>query len=368
MKIAQIVCTYPPYRGGIGNVAKKYTQLLKKKGHDVTVFTPLYKKEYLDKYDEEVKPLIPLLSYGNGAFIPSLYYKLKDMDHVILHYPFFGAAEIVWLYTLLKTKNKKITIFYHMDVVNDSLAYKILSLPSKTILSSLFSRCDTIICSSADYISNSDIGDIYKKNKSKFVEIPFGVDIERFSPRIDRKPESKKILFVGGLDKAHYFKGLNNLIHSFSNLEDKNIELTIVGDGDLKKDYEKLSVRRGCSDRVDFAGSVSDDDLVKYYQDSYILVLPSINKCEAFGLVLLEAMACGLPVVVSDLPGVRSVFENKKQGLLIKSNSVEDLTAKLNKIIQNKEMHDQMSVSARSLIEEKYSWTKIGDRLEKTIL
>jgi glycosyltransferase involved in cell wall biosynthesis len=369
MKIAQIVCTYPPYKGGIGNVAKKFTELLKTKGHKVFVFTPLYNKKQKDKFDSDVIPLLPILKYGNGALIMGLLFRLRKMDHVILHYPFFGASELVWLCSLLKFKKIKFSIFYHMDVVNNSLIYKILSLPSKIISKSLFRRARVCMCSSFDYIENSEISEIYSVNKNKFIEIPFGIDIVKFRPvNFTEEKYSRTILFVGGLDKAHYFKGLNNLIRAFSKLDNDKFELVVIGDGDMKSSYEQLAVELGCSGRIRFAGSVSDEDLVKEYQRAYFFVLPSINKCEAFGLVLLEAMACGLPVIASDLPGVRTVFDDTEQGFLVEKDNVGDLLLKMNVLINNTDLRDKMSISSRKLTEEKYSWDVISDKLEKTII
>src|SRR5574344_1764417 len=99
MKIASIVCTFPPYAGGIGNSAFRINKLLEDK-HEITVFTPATIK--------------PWLHYGLGAFIPQLFWKLNKFDYIYLHYPFFGTAEVVWFFKLF-FKRPKLIIHYHMD-------------------------------------------------------------------------------------------------------------------------------------------------------------------------------------------------------------------------------------------------------------
>src|SRR5680860_1056828 len=134
MKIAQIVCAYPPYAGGIGNSAHQIYKLLESK-HEVTNFTPENTKAWFRR--------------GHGAFIPQLLWKLRKFDYIYLHYPFFGSAEVVWLYKLINPK-AKLFIHYHMDVKNVSTINRLLSLPSRLILNNLLKRSDIIISASLD--------------------------------------------------------------------------------------------------------------------------------------------------------------------------------------------------------------------------
>ena len=118
---------------------------------------------------------------------------------------------------------------------------------------------------------------------------------------------------------------------------------------------------------MEFLGKISDEELPRIYQQADLLVLPSINKNEAFGLVLLEAMACGVPVIASDLPGVRTVFEDGRQGLLCKPGDVSDLKNKIEEILADEEKRKIMGKEARILALEKYSWKKIGRKLNDII-
>lgn len=372
MKIAQVVCAWPPYAGGISNSAQQIGQLLEEK-HEVANFTPTILK--------------PWLKYGRGAFLPQLLWRLCGFDYIYLHYPFFGTAEVVWLFKLF-CRRPKLIIHYHMDVKNLTLAAKILSLPSRLIRRSLLNRAEIIVTASLDYIKHSRIKKYYATRPEKFQEIPFGIDLKKFQPKLINRPigggviaKAQKIihyindkfikknrlnlLFVGGLDRAHYFKGVNILLKALFLVIPQNWHLTIVGVGDLRPKYESSVKKLKLDKRVEFVGQLSDDDKIRAYQNADLFILPSINNNEAFGLVLIEALACGVPVIASDLPGVRRVFDNYQEGLLVEPGSVEDLKKKLEFIFNNEELRRIMALAARRLAEEKYDELKMRERLLK---
>lgn len=358
MKIAHIVCVFPPYRGGIGNVVFKYAEEQSKLGESVTVFFPDYNGCQQKSAGFNCVALRPLLQYGNGAFLPQLFWRTASFDIIHLHYPFFGGAEPVWLRKIIFSKQTKLFIHYHMDIEKLPLIAQMLSWPANLIRSSLFNSAEAITCASLDYIKNSQIADIFIKSSAKFYEVPFGVDLNRFKP--DEKWQIKKnvILFVGSLDKAHNFKGLDNLLSAMAQIKNKESSLIVVGSGNLLNYYQQLAQKKGISDRVFFAGSVDDKSLPIYYNKADLLVLPSVNKHEAFGLVLLEALASGIPLIASDLPGVRTVFSNEVEGLLVKANNVDDLTVKIDTVLANEDNWQKMCRAARALAENKYSWQK----------
>jgi glycosyltransferase involved in cell wall biosynthesis len=119
--------------------------------------------------------------------------------------------------------------------------------------------------------------------------------------------------------------------------------------------YKRKSKDLGILEKTEFLNNVSDKELTKLYREADLFVLPSVTKGEAFGIVLLEAMASGVPVIASNLPGVRKVFKNKEEGLIIKPNSVNDLVSKINKILFNKKLKLEMAEKTRKLAEKKYS-------------
>ncbi len=360
MKIAQIVCSFPPYKGGIGNSAWRLAKLLE--NDSVTTFTPRYNQKNTNS-ELTAKYLPALFKLGQAAILPGLFFKLKKFSTIIFHYPFFGTAEVLWFYRLFH-RQQTLMVFYHMDVSSFSLLYKILSWPGRLAGKSLLNQADHIVCSSLDYIKHSQIAKLYEKSPDKFREIPFAIDTDKFTP-LDKSNETKKLLFVGGLDKAHYFKGVDILIIACSQLKSNNWHLTIVGDGKLKTGYQALTKKLYLEKKIKFTGKLSDNELKQTYQKSDVLILPSINQNEAFGLVILEALASGLAIIASNLPGVRSVF-NSQTGLTAKPKNSQDLATKINQLISNGPKLKNLQLAARQLAKEKYnlqtareSWKKL---------
>lgn len=376
MKIAQIVCTFPPYRGGIGNSVCNISENLSDIGHEVVVFTPDY--NYYSENDFHnhegkftIERIKPLFKYGNGAFIPKLFWKLNNFDVIHLHYPFYGALKVVLLKKLLSGNKMKLVVHYHMDSRAGGLKGAIFCLYNILILPLMARAAKIITCSSIDYVKHSNLKKYYQANPDKFRNISFGVNLEQFVTYHDSVNENRKnkiILFVGGLDRAHYFKGLENLLKAFAEIIKRHefypIILNVVGKGDLLPYYKSAAVNFGIEKSVFFYENVDNSKLVNFYNYCDCVVLPSTNKSEAFGLVLLEAMACSKPIITSNLPGVRSVFKNGRQGLLARPNDVKDLTDKIKIVLSDKKSAEAMGVEGRKLVENKYTWVKVAKKLD----
>jgi glycosyltransferase involved in cell wall biosynthesis len=364
MKIAQIVCVYPPYRGGIGKAAKDNSDFLLSRGHEVAVFTP--KRKNFTSNEKEVKMLKPLLSLGNAGIMHQLFYSLSDFDAVILHYPFFGSAEIVYLLKFLFPKKFRLLIHYHMDVPDLGLLKKVFSLPGVLIRKRLFKSADLILVSSLDYVKTSQIRKVYLDNKEKFVEFPFSVNHELFHPPVSKKNQPVQILFVGGMDKAHHFKGVEVLLKAFAGLKEQAI-LNLVGSGDLQPGYRQLAKRLGVEERVNFLGNLSSQKLAEEYRSADIFVLPSVSRHEAFGIVLLEAMSSGLPLIASDLPGVRTVFEEGEQGMFVRPGDKKSLEQALQFLVRDDNKRQTMGKKSRELAVKKYDAKINNTKLEQAL-
>ncbi len=373
MKIAHLISTFPPYKGGMGNVCLAQVQELAKLGHKVVVFVPGDVKNNREEYGFKVKHIKPLFKYGNAAFVPGIAKDLKDFDVIHLHWPFFGGAEIFLLWYWLKRPRAKLIVQYHMDPIAPGLRGLIFKLISFLFNPLFLKKADKVLISSLDYLKHSNIKKYWVKNKEKFVISPFGVDQARFYPKTKRPSLLRKhgldnsqiILSVGGLDKAHYFKGVKLLIQAVDRLKNKmpDLKLLIVGDGDLKSDYEKLVKDLNIENRVVFAGKIGDNELPDYYNLGDVFVFPSLTRSEAFGLVSLEAMACAKPIIVSDLPGPRTLVESN--GLIVKVNDLDDLTEKINYIFRDKQKLKEFTQHSLILVQEKYYWSQIVKEIEK---
>ncbi len=383
MKIAHIVCSYPPYYGGMGNVVFQTASHLARLGHEVEVFTPQFYKEpegilpeekYEPGLEERIdyaRRLKPALRYGQAAYMPQIRRELDQFDLVHLHYPLFGSANLVRKWKL-KHPHRPLVITYHMDTRGPGWKGLIFKYYTKYWMPKILHSADLLITSSFDYIVSSDARAIFENQKKKWVELPFGVDIERFQPRQkpgalfsrhNLNPELPTALFVGGMDSPHYFKGIPVLLKALFLLKEKDLRLqaVLVGEGELRKSFELQAMGLGLENTVRFVGKASEEELPYYYNMADLFVLPSINKVEAFGMVLLEAMASGVPVLASDLPGVRTVVQGA--GSVVQPNSPQALARALQGYFSPEGMAKDKS-GIRRLAEEKYGWKPIILRLE----
>lgn len=364
MRIAQVVCVHPPYKGGIGTAAVNAARLLRDAGFEVVTFTPDY-GHAAEAEDGVVRIKTPIKT-GNAAFLPTLAAALEPFDIVYLHYPFFGAEEVVWLLKKFFWKDKKkLVVQYHMDAALGGLLGRAFQRTHEFLFSSLFEDADLILSASLDYVRSGRLKDFYERNKGKFLEVPYGLDTERFSPVAKEGNGRFRILFVGGLDRAHYFKGVEVLLAAAAKLkgEDRDFVIDLVGSGDLADGYRRQAENLGLKDMVVFSGKVGDEELPGKYRAADITVLPSVNSGEAFGIVLTESLACGVPVVASDLPGVRSVFTDGQEGLLASVGSADDLAAKIRFYMDYGARRREMGISGRELALKKYSFQAVGRSL-----
>ncbi len=316
----------------MGNVAYQTVSELLRAGHDVRVYTPDYfdgreirpasapeaaHDAHTEAHISAINRVAPELKYGNAARLGQLKRELEDVDVVHLHYPFFGTANIVRKWRLADPR-RRLVLTYHMDTRAPGWKGMIFAMYARHFLPKMLDVADACVASSFDYILHSDAATHFKANPDKWHELAFGVDQERFAPRspdmvwyeqLGLDPTRPTILFVGGMDEAHYFKGVDHLLDALKLLKDGHLhfQAIFVGDGVLRERYELHASGMGLESRVRFVGKVGDDLLPSYYNLADVLVLPSIHQGEAFGMVLLEAFASGVPVVASDLPGVRTV-------------------------------------------------------------
>jgi len=365
--IAQVVCTYPPYRGGMGQVAFEYTERLRQRGYNVHVFTSKHHDSRPDPKIVDpsyVHRLPSLLHLGNASVMPSLFRRLSGFDLVHLHYPFFGGAEPTIVRKALR-HDQGLVMTYHMDAVAGGVRGALFQAHRRMLLPWLVNRTDRILVSSQDYFETSalaQLADIQDR-----VEIhPFGIDLKRFQPDQTAQGPIPTILFVGGLDDAHHFKGVPVLLEALSKLLSEEWRAVLVGEGHLRSAFEKMARTWGMSERVVFAGNVSDEELPLYYRKADIHVFPSTRRAEAFGLVALEAAASGVPTIASSLPGVRTVVQDGSTGLLVEPENVSALANALKLLLTQNELRLRFGAAARMHAQTNFAWDPLINRLEET--
>ncbi|GEM_PF-417499 len=383
-KILQIVCTYPPYKGGIGAVAYNFKKYLKDLyAWDSVLVTPKYQDDYASD-DSKVRFLSAWPRFGNAGFMPALTKYSAEADVVIFHAPFFGAVEpLLWQLSFSKKKPKVLVYYHHDAVIDKGLKKYIFKFYNRFVYPYLFKKADRILCSSVDFAKNSSLTPIYNQFTDKFREVRFGVDNKKFFPILDQSvlnsfcekyhlPSDKPLIsFVGGMDISHYFKGVPVLLRAVKLLRDRGVELgklMLVGRGPLAKDYLKLAEELGIDDVVTILSKLEDQELNIMYNVSSVNILPSWDtKGEVFGLVSVEAMATRTPVITSNIAGVRTVAEDGVSGYLFEPGNERDLADKIEKIISNKNLAEQMGEAAYQRMQANFTWEKSVESLKKVI-
>lgn len=369
MRVIHLSCVVPPEVGGIGSVAAREVTGLRARGVDARLIGPEARsKTHIPGVSRSfIETIHPLFRTGNASIFPDLRPRLREADVIHLHYPFYGTAEPL---LLAAPSLPPIVVTFHMDATAPGLHGAAFALHRALVQPSLLSRASVILVSSYDYARRSSLGSFFAKHPDHVKELPFGVDTEFFSPgvptrgRFSLPTDAPVILFVGGLDRAHAFKGLSLLLRAFARLNPQ-AHLMIVGDGELRSQYEDEARALGVEARVHFLGHVDAESLRDAYRSADVFAFPSTNVAEAFGLVALEAESCGLPVVASDLPGVRTVVRHGETGLLTPPNDLDALSSALSTLLADPVMRQRMGERARQLAMAHFSWERHLDGLEE---
>jgi phosphatidylinositol alpha-mannosyltransferase len=192
--------------------------------------------------------------------------------------------------------------------------------------------------------------------------IPNGVNLERFAdaePYEELRDGTLNILFVGRLEER---KGLIHLLKAYQRLRKRHVDarLLVVGAGPKLREYRRFVGLRGIRD-VEFLGRVSDEEKARYFASADIFCAPATGQ-ESFGIVLLEAMAAGVPIVATDNHGYKNVVQRGAQGLLVEPRKPRALAAALYTLALDPDLRDRMGEAGRARAPE-YSWDRVTEQV-----
>jgi phosphatidyl-myo-inositol alpha-mannosyltransferase len=192
--------------------------------------------------------------------------------------------------------------------------------------------------------------------------IPNGVDLERFQnaePFEQLRDGTLNILFVGRFEQR---KGLIHLLQAYHRLRKRKVDarLLVIGAGPKLREYKRYVGLRGIRD-VEWLGRVSDADKVRYFASADIFCAPNTGQ-ESFGIVLLEAMAAGVPIVASDIHGFKRVVERNVQGILVEPKNPRALAAALYALARDPDLRHEMGEAGRERAPE-FSWDRVTERI-----
>ncbi|MGZ7134700.1 MAG: glycosyltransferase family 4 protein [Methanobacterium sp.] len=193
--------------------------------------------------------------------------------------------------------------------------------------------------------------------------IPNGVDLKLVDSISKEEKEKDSIIYVGRLAPHKHVDDLINAINSLKK-DFKDLNLKIIGEGTQKDNLIKLVNNLNLNGRVDFLSNIEYSEVIRNMKNSAILVLPSTR--EGFGMVLVEANACNLPVIAYNSGGVVEVIEDKKNGFLVEPRNNNELIQKIKFLLQNEDIAREMGVYGRKKAEKLFNWDKIVDRIVET--
>lgn len=362
MKILQVSDAYLPFPGGVGEHIYNLKKYLQRLGHNVYVLTAGY-PDLREEVDTNVirrgkvilTPALKIFNHtqltitwdsGILKFLRS-FFKENRFDIVHLHGPLApnlpGFALHYSPYTNVAT--------FHTDFVGinwNNLGRLFFSGDAKKIAKFIF-------------VSNTAKKAVIPPYKGDWTIIPNGVDLEVFYPEEKGRFVDGKIN-IGFLSRHEPRKGLGVLLETFRRYPDlkERMHLIIGSVGPLTEVYKDFCEKNKIP--ALFLGKISKEELPDFYRKIDLFVAPSLGG-ESFGLILLEAMACGTPVIASDIEGYRNVITHQSNGLLFKTGDPDDLKAKLIELTRNKDLYDELKKHSLEFVKN-YHWLEIAKKVE----
>jgi glycosyltransferase involved in cell wall biosynthesis len=363
---------YPPWRGGAETYVKNLAENLARMGHEVRVVAahqPLSPGEYFQD-GVLVKRLKSVGMFYGVPIIPELLQYLVSIDADLIHVNFPNPLNAIMGAIASRIKKVPAVLTWHNDLPSvTKLAGSIVQIHDGLAAPIYLKYYDSIITTSNIYHKKSKM---LRKFHNKTRTIFNGVDCKRFNPdvyaediKVDLEiKDSKVILFVAALTKWHRYKGLDILLEAFRLIRDMDIKLVIVGGGNLKSEYEAYTKSVNLTDKVVFVGEVPDDLLPKYYSISDMLVLPSKDRSEGFGLTILEANASGKPVIGSNIGGIPGILTDNDNGILVPPNNPILLSDAIRRLVKDDEVRLRMGERGRQ-IALVHDWSRVALETEK---
>jgi glycosyltransferase involved in cell wall biosynthesis len=344
MRVLHVYKDYAPVVGGIENHVRLLAESQAAAGHRVTVLvtsrTPHTCEEDIGGVHViKAARLAHVASTPLSIMLPwHLAHQRPDVSHLHYPYPVGETAQ------LLFGHSDRVVLSYHADVVRQASILRFY----RPLLNKLLARVDRILVASPNVLEKAPL---LQPFRYKCVLVPYGINRRPFLiPRTDeihalhrRYGAGPWLLFVGVL---RYYKGLDYLLRAMIEVPAR---LMIVGDGPMGPTLRAQVQSLGLSDRVAFAGRVSDADLPVYYQAADIFVLPSCERSEAYGLVQVEAMTSGLPVICTELDtGTTFVNRHGESGLVVPPRDPAVLATAITALLDDDALRSGLGQGARA--------------------
>lgn len=378
MKVVVATPYYPPHAGGVEVYTSSIAAHLKKRGWDVCVITT------------GETPGKTTVSEQDGMRVYRLGYRFKlsntpvglgwrrqierilrqeKPDVINAHTPVPYFADVIE--RLRGTIPFVLT--YHNDIVKERFPGNLLAkLTHFFLVAGTLRRANRIIATSHYYAERSRPLQPYKH---KLSIVPPGVDTTVFTPQANAgdvtqaHPGKRLVLFVGSLQKAQDYKGIEELIKSMVKVraEVPNARLIVVGEGDGLASYQQIAYEAGLKDDVAFVGHKSHAELAAYYAAADVAVLPSTNKTEGFGMVLVEASACGTPVIGANIGGIPFAIKENETGLLVPPRDEQALAKAIVTVLTDTALAKKLGDGGAARSKALFDWHTLAEKTDAAL-
>jgi len=277
----------------------------------------------------------------------------REYDIIHIHSP-NPLAEFLSLFT-----DKKIIIHWHSDIVKQKISYRFY----KPIQQKVLKKAHKIICTSPQYLETSKQLRDFKENA---VIIPLGLNPSRLKASNEKVTKSLKAKIgnkkiVLSIGRLIYYKGFEYLIKAGKYIKD-DVAIVIVGGGPLYENLKDMVKALNLENKVYLLGRV--DKISSYIKESDLFCLPSVERTEAFGLVLVEALYFGKPLITTNVEGSGMNYVNQDgiTGLVVPPRNPKALADAINKILSDNNLYERFSKNARERFKE-FDISSIGDKI-----
>lgn len=354
MRVLQVGKYYPPYRGGIETHLQVLCEELKQ---EVELEVLVASGDRLDRVERvdgvEVTRVGTAFHLAGAPVCPGMVSRIRGSDADIVHLHLPNPAAVMAY--LASGHRGRLVVSWHSDVIRQRL----LDAAFFPIQRRLLNRTDAIVAATPNYVRSSPVLSRYPE---RCRVIPYGIPVEGLSrgrEEGERLRERFGPRLVVGVGRLVYYKGFEHLVQAMTQVDGK---LLIVGDGPLRGALEDRVRELGLGGRVVLLGKV--DDIAPFFHAADVFVLPSIARSEAFGIVQLEAMACGKPVVNTSLDsGVPYVSRDGESGLTVPPGRADALARAVNRLLDDPELRARYGEAAARRVQEEFSQITMARRM-----
>ncbi|MEV6207553.1 glycosyltransferase family 4 protein [Kitasatospora sp. NPDC051914] len=363
--VAVVTPYYPPKIGGVENYTARLARALAEDPglHPVVITTrPDGLRTTVATEDGvRVVRLGTWLRLSNTPLSPLWPFQLRrwlrrtGAEVVNAHSPVPGLADLA----VVVSGRRRTVLTYHAGSMHkgepgSGAADRLIGLYERHVLPRVFRRAAALVAVSPVSLAFG---------QPHAVEISPGADLARFTPGPPPSARPRTVLYVGRMDRTSAWKGVDVLVRAVAGPSwPAGARLRLVGGGDAVADHLALARSLGAADRVETAGELSGQDLVEAVRSAAVVVLPSRTEAESFGMVLVEAMACGTPVIGSAVGGIPGVVADGESGLLVPPGDPDALADACRRLLDDGALADRMGAAGRRRAEEHYDWRQLTAR------